>query len=138
MFETAFATKKSNTPYHTTPKLPSTTLLWSNKISQNCASNECSAISDFSGLPVPTLAPMWTRKSNQKLSKWSPPPISTLQHTYDFQAKPIFPPLPDEIAEENNGKVIVGSDETTKEAHELSYGGWLREWPSRAYRFCEK
>ena len=123
MFETAFATKKSNTPYHTTPNLPSTTLLRSNKISRSCASNGCSAIWGCSGPPVPTPAPTWTRKSNQKLSKWWPQPISTSQHPYDFQTKPIFSLLPHKIAEENDGKVIVGSDETTKQAHELNIRG---------------
>lgn len=40
---------------------------------------------------------------------------------YDFQGQQVASLLPHEIAEENDSKVIVGSDEAAPEPHELDY-----------------
>ena len=49
---------------------------------------------------------------------------SALSHFYNLEGERVLPVLPDEVAEEYDEEVIIGTDETAEQTNELN-GPWV-------------
>ena len=54
---------------------------------------------------------------------------------YELEGKGVLSLLPDEVDKEDDGEVVIGSDQTTEKSHVLSYiAKVVRGWRGRSSR----